>query len=283
MLARNPDKLKQFSDLPLDIVHGALEDTEKLDAFASNVDVIIHCAGSVRGLTLSDFAPANVEAVSNLVNAQLRGSNNPRFLLISSLAARMPELSDYANSKRQGEETLKTYTSKVNWTIIRPAAIYGDGDREMKPLLDLLRKGICLQMSHAGSHFSLVHVNDIARAVLQWLNNGTANHEIIELDDGFSGGYSWIQISEIASRVFQRPVRRIQLPTFILQTLARLSASIAMATRLNPMLTPGKARELSWHDWVCQKQPNVYIEHWHPTLQFEQGLKKLYSLGASKK
>lgn len=275
-LVRSSHKLEQFSDCPIDWVSGDLSNFESLEALVNNVDAVIHCAGTVRGSCLSDFTVANVEGVSNLVAAILRNASQPRLLLISSLAARMPDISDYANSKHQGEIILTAHKNELKWTIFRPAAIYGAGDREMKPLLDLLQKGISLQLSAENSRFSLVHVDDVAQAVRQWLNNGVANHEIIELDDGVSGGYGWQDVSKIASSVFHRRVRRLYIPLSILMVLASVSRLLATVFNRSPMLTPGKARELVWHDWVCRNSVEIAIENWQPMIQLEQGLKKLY-------
>ena len=276
-LARSSSRLDQFSSFPIDWIYGDLSQPKILESLVANAHVVIHCAGTVRGSRLSDFIPANVEGVSNLVSAILRDSSEPRLLLISSLAARMPEISDYANSKRQGEDILAAHNSQLNWTILRPAAIYGAGDQEMMSLLNLLRKGVSLQFSGAASRFSLIHVDDVAQAVRQWLVNGVAEHEIIELDDECPDGYCWQDISNIAASVFCRPVRRIFVPTFVLKVLAIGSDFFARLFSRSPMLTPGKARELAWHDWVCHSQPKMRIENWQPMLQFEQGLKRLYT------
>ena len=276
-LARSSNKSEQFSDYPIDWIYGDLSHPQSLDSLVNNVHAVIHCAGTVRGSQLSDFTAANVDGVSNLVAAILRDSWRPRLLLISSLAARMPDISDYANSKRQGEDVLTTHANQLHWTILRPAAIYGTGDKELRPLLDLLQKGISLQLSGTDSRFSLIYVDDVAQAVRQWLDNSIAEHETIELDDGYPNGYCWQDVSNIASAVFHRPVRRLSVPVFVLKVLAIASDFMARALNRSPMLTPGKARELTWHDWVCRSQPEIKIENWQPMFQLEQGLKRLYT------
>lgn len=275
---RSPAKLGNLSNLPIEFQFGTLNDLESLGSLVEDVSAVIHCAGAVRGLSLSDFVPANIEGVSNLVNVLIKQHDRPRLLFISSLAAKIPDLSDYANSKRQGENILDSYADQVGWTIFRPSAIYGQGDQEMKPLLDLLKKGISLQFSDSDSRFSLINVDDVARAALQWLVNGTAEHEKIELDDGFRGGYSWQDITDIASAVFERPIYRVPVPRPILSTLAAMIQLIAVTTKRNPMLSAGKVRELTWHDWVCSPTSRAQLQHWQPLIQFEQGLRNLYSI-----
>jgi len=64
-----------------------------------------------------------------------------RFVHISSLAARQPELSAYAASKRAGEELVGARQKELNAIILRPPAVYGPGDRGTLPLIQELNPG----------------------------------------------------------------------------------------------------------------------------------------------
>jgi uncharacterized protein YbjT (DUF2867 family) len=78
-------------------------------------------------------------APTNLIDAA-RGAGVRRFVHISSLAAREPELSDYGRSKARSE--LVVAASGLDWTIIRPPAVYGPGDRETFELFKMARRGL---------------------------------------------------------------------------------------------------------------------------------------------
>ena len=134
-------------------------------ALVAGVDVIVHCAGSVRGATLEQFKRGNTEGVARLLEIAT-GQKVPRFLLMSSLAAREPSLSAYASSKKLGEEVLLGCHDKISWDILRPAAVYGPGDREMQPLLKLIRRGIVPIIGSKEGRFSLLYVDDLAEAVI---------------------------------------------------------------------------------------------------------------------
>ena len=109
VLARNPDKLPaKLADQ--DVVVGALDDESALDRLSAGADAFIHCAGSVRGVTKSQFAAVNVDGSAACSRAAIRHGVE-RFLLISSLAAREPQLSAYAASKRGGEEAVLEATA----------------------------------------------------------------------------------------------------------------------------------------------------------------------------
>ena len=84
-------------------------------------------------------------------------------LLLSSLAASKPDVSDYANSKYLGEQLLTAATGLL-WTVLRPPAVYGPGDKEMLPVLKMARRGL---LAHAGprdQRLSLIHVDDLVSA-----------------------------------------------------------------------------------------------------------------------
>jgi nucleoside-diphosphate-sugar epimerase len=93
----------------------------------------------VRGRTLDDFRPANIDGVRSVVDAINQAGHNTPLLLISSLAASRPHVSDYANSKHLGEQEVIAHAT-FPWTIFRPPAVYGPGDKEMLPILKLARK-----------------------------------------------------------------------------------------------------------------------------------------------
>ena len=103
---------------------------------------MIHCAGTVRGNSLEDFLEVNLRGTENLLEAAAKPASPPRFLLLSSLAARYPDYSWYSRSKSMAETLLMSDKySGLSRTIYRPSAVYGPGDREMRPLFRLMRRG----------------------------------------------------------------------------------------------------------------------------------------------
>ncbi|MDG1858711.1 MAG: NAD(P)-dependent oxidoreductase, partial [Emcibacteraceae bacterium] len=106
-------------------ISGDFENCAALKELVTNVDVIINVAGLVKAKSKNDFLKANGIAVSNLLSA-IDNENTPHIIQMSSLAAREPNLSDYAYSKQEGEKVISN--SPYDWTIIRPPGIYGPRD-----------------------------------------------------------------------------------------------------------------------------------------------------------
>jgi len=268
-----PASLSSCFEAPgLTWIRGELGCEESLRLLVDGASAVIHCAGSVRGACEADFAPANVSGVEKIVKAAGESTDCSRFLLLSSLAARSPELSDYAASKRLGEEVLRSSARNLDWTILRPPAVYGPGDREMLPLLQWLRRGMLFVPGGGAGRFSLIFIEDLTEAVLAWLMSGVAGTGCFEVHDGKSGGYCWEDVRTIAGELYGRTVRRIDIPRKALEAAAHLNSAVAGMARYRPMLTPGKVRELCHADWVCDNEHFCSVTPWRPRYGLREGL-----------
>src|SRR4029453_7933541 len=133
-------------------------------ALVAGTEAVIHSAGTVRGARRSDFDRVNAEGAGRVARAAPLPPRPPRFLLMSSLAARMPELSDYAGSKWRGECAVKAASDNMRWTVLRPPAVLGPGDRELHPLFRCIARGFAFVPACAPGRFSLIQVDDLATA-----------------------------------------------------------------------------------------------------------------------
>ncbi|HHJ34495.1 MAG TPA: NAD-dependent epimerase/dehydratase family protein, partial [Gammaproteobacteria bacterium] len=201
---------------------GNLNDDAVINTLVKDVHAVIHCAGAVRGASRADFDRVNEEGALRLSMAAAQQTNMPRFLLISSLAARAPELSHYAGSKWRGECAIKTVSEDLRWTVLRPPAVFGPGDRELLPLFRSMAKGFAPLPAGAKGRFSMIYVDDLAAAVVHWLAADAGYGQTMELDDGFAGGYDWDTVLDIGGRVLRNgaSVRRIPIPVSVLKFAA---------------------------------------------------------------
>lgn len=271
-LIRPASSRKRPADLAVKWIEGDLDDLDSLCRLVDGVSAVVHCAGAVRGATREQFNRVNADGLARLVLAASTQRPRPRFLLISSLAARESQLSYYASSKRLGEKLLIENSHGLPWTIYRPCAIYGPGDRELLPVFEWMAKGIAPVLGSGNARFSLLYVKDLAQAIDLWLNRHGCVSKTFELHDGRSGGYSWHDVIDTVKRLRAKPVVSIKIPL----VLARLvSASNLLLSRIfgyAPMLTPGKVRELSHSDWVCDNTALSSATGWMPRIQLPEGL-----------
>ncbi len=281
VLVRPTANPASLAGLEVQRLRGDLEDRDSLQRLVADTYAVIHCAGAVRGITSAQFNRINVEGVARLARAAV--SQRPRFLLLSSLAAREPELSPYAASKQQGEQALAAEAGNMAWIALRPPAVYGPGDKELLPLFQWMGRGIAPVLGSAGARFSLLYVDDLAAAVLQWLHQPQPVSGIFELHDGHAGGYRWDEVIAIAAALRARRIRQVPIPVSLLRLLAGLNVSISRLGVSAPMLTPGKVRELRHPDWVCD---NVAISRalgWMPQVELAEGLRRTLGWGEGKR
>jgi len=250
-----------------------LADVDALADIVAACDAVIYCAGSVRGRSPDDFSDANINGVRAMLEALKCVPETPPLLLFSSLAATRPQLSDYAYSKHAGELLLLDYPSPA-WSILRPPAVYGPGDKEMLPILKMARRGLLAHAGPADQRLSLLHVDDLARAALAWLTSWQlCRQKTYAIDDGRPGGYDWPAIGEAVSN---GKYRSINIPRLVLDIAARSNLAAAKLLGYQPMLTPGKVRELTQADWLGDNSDFTSATGWKPELDLHTGARQLF-------
>lgn len=266
-------------DARLDWVHGDLHDEAALRRLVEGAAAVVHCAGTVRGASAEAFNRTNAEGTANLVRIAAAQRPAPRFLLISSLAARAPDLSWYTASKRLAEQRLAETAAAMPWTampwtVFRPTAVYGPGDREMRPLFAAMRRGWLPVIGRRDARLTLLHVDDLVAAVRLWLAAPNPPGGIFELHDGTPGGYNWRSLAAIGERTWRRPVRLLPVPGAFMSAAASINLLSARWFGYSPMLTPGKVRELRHGDWLCDNAPLTAALGWSPRLTLAEALRQ---------
>lgn len=276
-----PNRSRSLPDIHgVEWVAGALDDDAALDVLLKDTRAVIHCAGAVRGANRFDFDRVNEEGARRIAQVAARQAVPPRLLLVSSLAAREPGLSHYAGSKSRGEIAIKKVSENLRWTIFRPPAVFGPGDRELLPLFQSMAKGFAPVPSNGSAKFSLIYVEDLASAVTCWLDADAGDGETFELDDGRIGGYDWNLVLGIAARVLRAGsvVRRVPIPISLLNCAAVINLGASRILRYAPMLTPGKVREIAHPNWLCDNKSISSSLDWHPQFDFEKGLARTFGI-----
>jgi len=275
-LVRSASYNKRPQDIEVDWVTGDLDNIESLQQLVDGADAIVHCAGTVRGAVQNDFDKVNVDGVAQLVKVAAQLSPTPRFLLISSLAAREPQLSDYASSKLKGEKALATSSGNMFWSVMRPPAVYGPGDREMRPLFQWMLRGFAPLIGSDKNRVSLLYVQDLVDAIVSWLDSSCQPQQFYELHDGHENGYSWQEIIETVERLRGNSVFRTNIPIPLVNAIASMNLMITKVLGSSPILTPGKVRELTHANWVANNHLLSSQTGWAPKTSLEKGLRQTF-------
>lgn len=271
---RSPAKASELATLGVSLVEGDLDNSTALAQLIEGCDALIHGAGAVRGNCQTDFDAVNVRGTANVLRALQIPEQPPRLLLISSLAAREPHLCWYGHSKHEGETLLNSH-DPANWVIVRPPAVYGPGDVEMLPLFQAMYRGIAVVPGSPAARTSLIHVEDLVRALIACLCSEQASGRTLTLCDGHEGGYDWHEMTAIAGQLWGRRVRICPIPRWLLNSVATINSRLAGLTGRAPMLTPSKLRELRHEDWVVDNKAITAATGWTPQIGLRQGLEAL--------
>jgi uncharacterized protein YbjT (DUF2867 family) len=173
-LARRPQPPREG----VEWIAGALEDEPSLIALCAGASAVIHAAGVIKARDAAGFEAGNVAGTrAMLAAAETAGAE--RFVQVSSLAAREPNLSHYGASKARSEARVKV--ASLAHAIVRPPAVYGPGDRETLELFKMAKRGLVL-LPPRGC-LSLIHADDLADLLLALADPAAPAGLTIEPDD----------------------------------------------------------------------------------------------------
>lgn len=276
ILARRLPTNALLASVDPELIVGDLDDAPALQALVRGADVVVHAAGAVRALDAVGFYRANAQGTAGIVAAVQSEAPQTRLILVSSLSAREPTLSDYAGSKRAGEIEVERAGPALDWSIVRPPAVYGPGDKELLPFFQMAQRGWLAAPANGDAHVSLIHADDLARAILALATATGCRGATLEVDDGKDGGYGWPAIAAVLGDTVGRPVRLIRVPRLPVYGFATLVERQARRHGRPPMVNRGKVREF-WHpDWVARSAEFRSRIGWSPQIPVNKGFSQTY-------
>lgn len=242
-------------------IEGALGRAESLEALVAGAKAVVHIAGVVSAPDRAGFAAGNIDGTQAMVDAAVRAGVR-RFVHVSSLAAREPRLSLYGWSKAEAERVVEA--SALDWTIVRPPAVYGPGDLEQLDVFRLAKRGLAL-LPPPG-HMSAIMVDDLAALLVALAERG-GPRTIYEPDDGrpiTHAGYA---------RAIGHATGRRVLPLPLPAPLLRLGAKIdGLARGPKAKLTPDRAAYLTHRDWAVDPARRPPPDLWTPRIDLDAGM-----------
>lgn len=209
-----------------------------LEAF-EGVDRVVHLAGISNDTNKTDYetkkkyTDANVKYVENVLNLSIKKQIRS-FIFISSTKAddsnfknfsdKKNLLSIYASTKSEAEKIIKNISKNepIRVHILRPSIVYGPNAKgNLSLFVSLLKKGLKLKFYFLKNQKSLVHVDDVIRAI-NFLSINGLDGETYNLS---GNNYELNQISEIISKIYKKRFITIRIPKFILDFVSLISFS----------------------------------------------------------
>ncbi len=249
-------------------VSGDLADGAALTALVAGADAVIHVAGLTNTPDPAEFETANVTGTANVL-AAMAAAEVKRLVFVSSLAARMPALSAYGASKARAEALVEA--SGLDWTTVRPPAVYGPRDIDMLDLFRAAKWGVV--PLPPGGATSIIHADDLAALLvtLAASNAAATKKQTYEPDDGREGGWSHKELAQAIGRAMGRG--RVFAPHLPRAVLEAAAAADRLARGDRAKLTADRVGYMCHPNWVSRFDRSPPAGIWQPRIAGDEGLK----------
>jgi len=200
----------------VDLVQADVHDPAALARLVPGHDAVVNLVAILHGSSL-EFERTHVELVRKIAHA-CQDAGVLRLVHVSALGAAADAPSMYQRSKAKGEEVLKS--SQLEWTVLRPSVIFGEGDRFLTLFAQLQAVLPIMPLAGADTLFQPVWVDDVVKAIVQCLQRDDTARRTFEICG--PDRFTLRQLVRLAGSVsgHTRPV--IGLPTVLAQLQAFL-------------------------------------------------------------
>jgi 2-alkyl-3-oxoalkanoate reductase len=269
VLLRRDPVLREWQSLRLQVVAGDLGDTRALERLVAGTHRVVHLAGLIKAARRSEFLTVNRDGSEHLAHVMRRTAPAAQLLQISTIAAREPQLSDYAASKRAGEDMARKILGPRS-TVLRPPAVYGPGDRETLVFFQLAMRRWVPLVGKPAARAAMIHVDDLV-SLMATLAADPPKGDVMTASDERPQGYLWREVFAAAARsvgnqtpgFFQAPVALLHLVAGI----GDIGRSLGSANMLNSQ----KLRELRHEDWSAPPSERAQAPGWAPRYSLDAG------------
>jgi uncharacterized protein YbjT (DUF2867 family) len=149
----------------LDLVQADVHDEPTLARLVPGHDAVVNLVAILHGDSF-EFERTHVQLVKKITGVCTQAGLR-RIVHISALGAGTDAPSMYQRSKAAGEAVLQA--SGLDWTVLRPSVMFGDGDRFLNVFARLQAILPVMPLAGADTLFQPVWVGDVVSAIVQCL------------------------------------------------------------------------------------------------------------------
>jgi nucleoside-diphosphate-sugar epimerase len=283
-LARDVERTRALSDLPVRFVYGSLESIPALASLVDGQEAVVHVAGLTKAPSPEEYVRVNVGGTENLLSV-IRGKEGRlrQFVFLSSAETMGPSIlgqhltedaclrpfSAYGTSKIMAEQSLAGLERLMPVTIVRPPVVYGPRDRDLAILFRLVARGFLPVVSPSPA-FSVVYVKNLVAGICTAIDRP---HEAGVRCFFFTDGpeTSWTDFGAMLARALDRKPLVVRVPFFVVRLIALAAGIISSLSGKTSILSRDKIREML-SSWVVSDERARRELDYRPMYSTEQGV-----------
>lgn len=250
VLVRRPEALPSDVRPRLEILVGDIRDSAAVHRAVAGCDQVYHIAALYRdasgpsrvywdvNVTGTDHLLAACEAhrVKRLIHCSTMGVHGNVTTIPSDETAPFAPSDEYQRSKLVAEERVWAWygRTQIPTTVVRPAGIYGPGDRRFLKLFRTIRQGYFVMLGSGTTRFHAVYIDDLIQGFLRCGTEPGAIGESFCI-----GGDEYVTLNELVALIAQvlgvsRP--RWHLPVWPFFVAGALCEAVCVPLKINPPL-----------------------------------------------
>lgn len=263
---------------------GALS-AETLRGPIAGHDVVFHLAAATRAASEAAYERVNVEGTRAVMDAAASAAAPPgRVVYLGSMAAAGPSLGGEPVAETDAPHPITAYgrtklaaerislaRDDVRTVALRPPAVYGPRDRDLLPFFRMARLGVMAVPAGPPRELQLIHVHDLARALLAAAEAPGARgvYHVAE-----ARAYRWGDVVELIGAAVGRRPRSIPIPRTLVRAAAALSEAGSRMVGRPTIFNRDKARELLAAGWLCTTERAQRELGFVARIPLEQGIRR---------
>ena len=180
----------------------------------------------------------------------------------------------YGRTKLDAERLLHS-PSGLPFVIVRPAAVYGPGDRDFLAMFRLARRGFAVHPGNRNQWISIIHVEDLVEGVVRASSDLRAVGRTYFMAN--AEPVQWGRLFHECAACARRSLRMdVQVPRGVVKIGGAVGDLIARATGRASLLTSQKVALATPSHWICSNELATRELGFTPAIRLDDGLRATY-------
>ena len=249
-IARKSSNLSAFEGLAVEWIRGDVFDPATVSQAIQDIEYVIHVAAAYREAKITDetYHKVHIESTKLLAQGVCGSPSLKRFVHVSTVGVhghideppadetyRFSPGDIYQRTKAEAEVWIREFAERTNvpLAIVRPAAIYGPGDKRLLKVFKMASKPIFPLFGKGQGLYHLIHVDDLTDIIIL-----AALHPAAAGEAFIAGNTSPSRLQDIAQTIADEigntSMRFIRFPAWPLFLAADICEAICKPLGIEP-------------------------------------------------